>query len=1712
MLTNAEILARLGNWLSPGDLTEVIRKLLRVPEAWEQLHDPEFLDGVLDENAEATLLPAHLVRKMGNSQNQENSDAPEESFEEQLANLRKESEAVSIAGRDMDDLVHLTKSLQQVITSSIHPDLLDELLLNFERWKSPLACAWPYLENSKELLQSLIVQDWDKASILALNILLANHTYEQAIPILLEVTRSFPRHKLFLTLSSREPELMGVMAQKPEILEPSYLPEHSPDSQLSLSMLAHLHGYTQLATDCLDRAEELSIEFAAQLQDHKASISHAFSMPEMELEARQQAIALQNSPERCANLALLLSKEGKNTEAMEILSSEPQTLAERIASFTALMGVGEADRARSFLQTAIHEALLNPLENPIWILRLIDLLREEGDIPSAIKVATNRVEKSSGNPDALTDLADLLNQGGDPKKASEYASLAFALSPHSALIRQILASSLQESGHPVEALAHWQDLAEENPLALSHVAQCALEAGFIDLAMDVAQSFLNHEPQSALGQVLMGRALAANGELEEALKLLDKATQEFPDEPGVWIALAECQEQGDDLEAAGKTLASAIQLIPENADLLHAYAMWLEKQGRNTEALEIAERAYQAAPKVYEYQLKYGSLLNEMGRFTEALPILEEAVAQKPFLWQGLQGLAKTFEGLGNPLAASRSMRNVPEAAPAEAHLYAAKITVKAAREQIDQDFARIAKQHLDQARSKGSTEHLILFLQGQIDEMNGNPLAALECYQTSAKNFIQKDPELYLETKLGIARTASATDQIQLATSNLEEVRLRSPNSIDVLLTLSQVYLQSGNELEALKTIEQALKIEPANRYALKQISKIASQLKTWAPAMHALKKSVDLTPEDPQAWIDYAENALIVGNRVQSRSALSEALRLNRNDPQILGQSAKVFHQMKELSSARHLLERALNLKPDSIDLLKQLASVAEEAGDYESAIEVWEHISALDPQDKQALAKTAQAYWATNQHSSAIDLWQRILKLDPSDTSTIEVLANAYIAQGNVDAGLTLFHKAISQYPEDIEIALHAAQVAMDVSAAEEAFNILTEVIRYAPKRTDVLLTTADCLVRRNLPDKALEVLDTIIVEDQFPAMWFAIAAIASVLSGDVSRASSSLQQGFQHPNLDTRSRVLLSQTALRLNRWSDALDVLSSNDDIEEDHERLITEAHIRLRAMEVKQIYSEAEVIFHGPHYSLTDPENLIKIQELLSTASLLPLKKERVDQLIYRSKFLTNQDLIDPLLQDRSYMRADLSGETLEAMALTKLRLELPAEALKLIALRDDFNLEGDLFDFITGLCHRRLNRQTLAREAFRAAQEKPLYKPMGQYLEALVLFEDGKTEDAKRLINAALVAWPEEHSWHYRLGLQYLEEKDLDSALPHFQEAAELAPNNQIYNLSLARALRDTGHLSQAYARFSQAVKNNPSHARTWYEAGSIALAMGNAEIAEKYFERACSLSPSDVPCMVGAARAALACGNSKTAMEKVRAALRIMPEDPETLIAAGEIFSKQGKYEKAISSYELALSKASDPVPVHLARVRLLAQAGRVADAVAQTNKLIEEYPDNERIWAAYAEVCEIANDFLQAQEAASKAVKLAPNNLSFRLMLGHLTRKSGQLDRALDELSRLERLDPTNAQVLHELGQLYEDRRQYSDALDAYQRALSIDAQFANAYFRAGLVLKNLKSYAEAALMLSKAVELEPNNPDSHHQLAAVRALELVHGGIQQAVVST
>jgi superkiller protein 3 len=253
---------------------------------------------------------------------------------------------------------------------------------------------------------------------------------------------------------------------------------------------------------------------------------------------------------------------------------------------------------------------------------------------------------------------------------------------------------------------------------------------------------------------------------------------------------------------------------------------------------------------------------------------------------------------------------------------------------------------------------------------------------------------------------------------------------------------------------------------------------------------------------------------------------------------------------------------------------------------------------------------------------------------------------------------------------------------------------------------------------------------------------------------------------------------------------------------------------------------------------------------------------------------------------------------------------------------------------------------------------------------------------------------------------------------------------------------------------------------------------------------------------------------GQEKESMDHIRTASRLAPDDLHVLIGIGEVLAMQGKYEKALRAYDKALRQTEDKPTVQLARCRLLIKIGRGEQAIGIMKSLVEKDPEEDGYWAVLAESYEAEGDVTGAIEAAERAVQLsprAPREPSYRLILGRLCRVMGQLDRGLDELSQAQALVPSNPSVLLELGRIYEERREFGRALKTYQNVLNIDPENGQAHFRAGLMLKQQKAYSRAAQMFERAVTLDSKDSDAFHQLAAVRALELVHGGIEGTVVS-
>lgn len=157
-----------------------------------------------------------------------------------------------------------------------------------------------------------------------------------------------------------------------------------------------------------------------------------------------------------------------------------------------------------------------------------------------------------------------------------------------------------------------------------------------------------------------------------------------------------------------------------------------------------------------------------------------------------------------------------------------------------------------------------------------------------------------------------------------------------------------------------------------------------------------------------------------------------------------------------------------------------------------------------------------------------------------------------------------------------------------------------------------------------------------------------------------------------------------------------------------------------------------------------------------------------------------------------------------------------------------------------------------------------------------------------------------------------------------------------------------------------------------------------------------------------------------------------------------------------------------------------------------------------------AAFAE-----NDLEGARRNFETLLQLAPNNLTGLVNLGAVKYRLGQPEEAEKLLQRAVHINPDAGLAWLTLGVVYNDENKLEAALAALSQAVLLEPKNARAHnaFADTLWRKGWASGAEEELQ--KTLELEPNFPDAHYNLAisylrhAPPAIELARRHYQKAL---
>lgn len=344
-------------------------------------------------------------------------------------------------------------------------------------------------------------------------------------------------------------------------------------------------------------------------------------------------------------------------------------------------------------------------------------------------------------------------------------------------------------------------------------------------------------------------------------------------------------------------------------------------------------------------------------------------------------------------------------------------------------------------------------------------------------------------------------------------------------------------------------------------------------------------------------------------------------------------------------------------------------------------------------------------------------------------------------------------------------------------------------------------------------------------------------------------------------------------------------------------------------------------------------------------------------------------------------------------------------------------------------------DRYEVAAEEFRAALAiDPSLVLRARFPLAVALFEQHKSADARRELEAVRRETGNHPNLLYYLGRLDIEERDFPGAIKNLNAAVAKPPfSDTAYYLGFAYFKQ--GDLPNAEKWLKKAAELNPRDSRIPYQLGFVYRKQGREDEAQKSLALSEDLHHQDD----SEAQLRTECGQKLDSgpREEAHAICQKLyhDDDAQRLTALGMIYGQHSDYEAALKPFQRAaeLSPQSPQVQYNLALT--YSQLGRFTDARQPLENALKRWPDLFPLNALYGAVLAKLGEDTQAYDVLLHAHQLNPEDAptSEQLYLTTMRRAESSLRapddaKALVFLEEAARLRPQEPQPHRLMAEIY------------------------------------------------------------------------------------
>jgi tetratricopeptide (TPR) repeat protein len=601
-------------------------------------------------------------------------------------------------------------------------------------------------------------------------------------------------------------------------------------------------------------------------------------------------------------------------------------------------------------------------------------------------------------------------------------------------------------------------------------AVCAASLSLLPAALGAAPAPPGATPPAASYQFALGKLLAVEGAVNDALAAFEAAEKAAPESPDTAYVLVEHAQlldrmaqyersspvRDDSLRKAGAKIAEARRLAPDNLDVLRATGeIYLDLATVEPSSLAVARDALETvrkrAPQDAQSALTLGRIYMDQSQPAKAAEVFRDLVNNVPEQRTAYALLVESLMRANQPDEAQKALQEILGFDPnsLEARLTLADLQARSDRTAAALETLRGAPEEArDDPRLKRQLAWA-LYRNGDLDEALKalDSLAAAPGARTSPKEGGENPQALNLLR--GLIYTAQGRNEEAIAL--LGKLRDADPKDTGIALTLARAMERANRRDDAarlLSALETALEKDGKTREAQEarlEAAQVYLDAKQWERAGETVRPLLAVQDDGVRLQaVALQTEVLIKGKRYDE--AL-ELLGREKESPAIAARRAEVLSRAGRDAEAEKVLAGLAGGDDASALAAAQAWQRLEK---YQESIPVLERLAAAHPDQAATGFLLGAAYERSGQRDKAIAEFRRVLKIDPDFHAALNYLGYTFAEAGvNLEEALKLVSRAVALEPDNGAYVDSLGWTYYRLGRPEQARNYLERAARLEPE---------------------------------------------------------------------------------------------------------------------------------------------------------------------------------------------------------------------------------------------------------------------------------------------------------------------------------------------------------------------------------------------------------------------------------------------------------------------------------------------------------------------------------------------------------------------------------------------------------------------------------------------------------------------------------------